>query len=205
MYFILNRITTNTVTLVSSSRSIFINEFGKEKLNKNTNFNKMFSLNTAQDNFNLEKSKLPIVSKTLSQTRKDMSNIGILHNKTPHILTNYFSIYDLKLKAKTNHINKLCFNSISSSESNYSGNVNNKVHNITLTLNNLVNFYKIRNYPSIYNFNIKNNLGIASQQRWLTRNSLLTESIVSNSFLFTQVKKLIGTGSLNSNFTNQSL
>lgn len=34
---------------------------------------------------------------------------------------------------------------------------------------------------------------------------MISESIVNNSFLFTQVKKLLGNGSLNNNFSNQSL
>jgi hypothetical protein len=39
----------------------------------------------------------------------------------------------------------------------------------------------------------------------LTRNSLLTESLVSNTFLITQVKKLIGNSSFNKDFTKNSL
>jgi hypothetical protein len=59
--------------------------------------------------------------------------------------------------------------------------------------------------PTTFNFNIENNLSIAKQQRWLVRNSLLTESIIPNSFLITQSKKLIGSGVLDKDFTNKTL
>jgi hypothetical protein len=46
---------------------------------------------------------------------------------------------------------------------------------------------------------------MAKQQRWLTRNSLLSESVIPNSFLITQAKKLIGQSTLNKDFTSKTL
>jgi hypothetical protein len=46
---------------------------------------------------------------------------------------------------------------------------------------------------------------MAKQQRWLTKNSLLNESIMPNSFLVTQSKKLIGLGFLDKDFTDKTL
>jgi hypothetical protein len=64
---------------------------------------------------------------------------------------------------------------------------------------------KTTNYPSHFNFNLKTNLTLAQQQRWLAKNSLLTESITHNSFLITQAKKLIGSGTLDKDSSNKSL
>jgi hypothetical protein len=98
--------------------------------------------------------------------------------------------------------------SITSSEALYTFplNINNfKIHNLSTTLNNVNILNKTKNHPHTFNFNLKSNLDVSNQQRWLTKNSLLTESITNNSFLITQAKKLIGTGLLNKDFSNQNL
>jgi hypothetical protein len=64
---------------------------------------------------------------------------------------------------------------------------------------------KLNKYPKFFNFNLENNLNVAKQQRWLVKNSLLTESIIPNSFLITQSKKLLGTGLVNKDFSNSTL
>jgi hypothetical protein len=149
------------------------------------------------------------VSKTLSQLRKDLlvlnnPNLKDLYRTEP-------SLYNLSLYTtlKPIHIRDIYSNfSITNSESAYTGRTNSlnyKTRNTSITLNYLNNLYKVHHSPTVFNFNIKSNLDIANQQRWLTRNSLLTESIVHNSFIFTQAKKLIGTGLLNKDFTNQTL
>lgn len=206
VYFLINRITTNTITSIVGGKNTYINEFNMGfNTNNDLSFKTMFSTNYI--NFSYEKYKMSLVSKTLSILRTDMYSINSLqtNKKNTTILTNYFNVYDLVLRAKTKPLSNSCFNSISTKESYYSGSYNSKVHNTVLTLGDLTSFYKVHNYPLVFNFNIKNNLNVANQQRWLTKNSLLTESIVNNSFLFTQVKKLIGTGSFNNSFTNQSL
>jgi hypothetical protein len=74
-----------------------------------------------------------------------------------------------------------------------------------LSLNDVHRVLKKNKYPNLFSFNLENNLNIAKQQRWFAKNSLLSESIIPNSFLVTQVKKLIGTGLLDSDFTNKTL
>jgi hypothetical protein len=64
---------------------------------------------------------------------------------------------------------------------------------------------KVVGYPSHFNFNLKTNLILAQQQRWFAKNSLLTESITHNSFLLTQAKKLIGSGTLDKDSSSKSL
>jgi hypothetical protein len=164
MYFLLNKITSNTVNLVTSDRDLFTNSFTIDKnLKENSNFTTMFNVST---NFNIEKYKLPLISKSLSKVRNDISSTNVFHKDTTSILTNNFSVYELVLKLKKPlNVNKFNFNSISNSESSYSGVYSNKVHSISLTLNDLTSFYKIHNYPSVFNFNVKDNLNIASQQR----------------------------------------
>jgi hypothetical protein len=105
-------------------------------------------------------------------------------------------------------LNKYIYTTVTASESVYTGcgSISNyKIRNTAVTLSYLNNLHKVYHLPNTFDFNIKPNLDISNQQRWLTKNSLLTESIVHNSFIFTQAKKLIGTGLLNKDLTNQTL
>jgi hypothetical protein len=152
------------------------------------------------------------VSKTLSKVRKDLSLVNsdtVALSSTKNIINlnnlGYLTILT-KVPHKPNYL--VISNSITSSESLYtrSSHLNNtRSHNSTLTLNELYTLTQSHQYPHTFNLNLKTNLDIANQQRWLTKNSLLTESIVNNSFLITQSKKLIGSGLLNKDFTNQNL
>jgi hypothetical protein len=80
-----------------------------------------------------------------------------------------------------------------------------KTKTTQITLNDIHKIGKTLNYPSHFNFNLKTNLILAQQQRWLAKNSLLTESITHNSFLLTQAKKLVGSGTLDKDSSNKSL
>jgi hypothetical protein len=80
-----------------------------------------------------------------------------------------------------------------------------KTKTTQITLNDIHRLGKTVNYPSHFNFNLKTNLILAQQQRWLAKNSLLTESITQNSFLLTQAKKLIGSGTLDKDSSNKTL
>lgn len=80
-----------------------------------------------------------------------------------------------------------------------------KVSSSNLNLNSIYRMSTLHKSLTFFNFNIENNLNISKQQRWLVKNSLLSESIVPNSFLITQVKKLLGSGILDKDFTNKSL
>jgi hypothetical protein len=83
--------------------------------------------------------------------------------------------------------------------------VNFKIKNTTINLSELSKIRNTQNYPLFFNFNLESNLNLSKQQRWLTKNSLLTESITNNSFLITQAKKLIGSGILDKDFTSKTL
>jgi hypothetical protein len=171
-YFFLNKISSNTLTLLSGNSNSAKNELYIHK-NSNPNLDLKTMFTTLTFTPNSEKYKIPLISKTLSLVRKDISIINTVPTKNIDALTNYFTPYDLINQTKTNrYINKVISLSnttcISESESSYSSIntlVNNKVHNTTLTLNALSKFYKTKNYPVIFNFNIKNNLNIANQQR----------------------------------------
>merc|ERR1712023_108097 len=80
-----------------------------------------------------------------------------------------------------------------------------KTHNTSLNLNELYKLSRSSLFRSKFNFNLESHLNISNQQRWLTKNSLLSESIIHNSFRITQAKKLLGTGLLNPNYTSNSL
>jgi hypothetical protein len=97
---------------------------------------------------------------------------------------------------------------LSTHEFNYiSGRVVNYrfVKNYPVTPFSLSKLSNIILYPSFFNFNIDHNLFLSKQQRWLTRNTLLNSSIVNNSFLITQSKKLLGQNVLNHNMSTASL
>ena len=82
---------------------------------------------------------------------------------------------------------------------------NNSNKSLRLNLHSLYKLYGNSSYPTFFDFNVEKNLNNAKQQRWLVRNSLLSESIINNSFLITQAKKIIGLGSLSKDFTNKTL
>jgi hypothetical protein len=77
--------------------------------------------------------------------------------------------------------------------------------NFRLNLHTMYNLYSKKNYPLLFDFNINTNLENAKQQRWFVRNSLLSESIINNSFLVTQAKKIIGLGSTSRDFSSNTL
>lgn len=58
---------------------------------------------------------------------------------------------------------------------------------------------------SLTNLNTQNALSNAKQDRWLLRNSLLSENLILNSNAFTQSKKLIGVNFLNSELTSRNV
>jgi hypothetical protein len=80
-----------------------------------------------------------------------------------------------------------------------------QVRNISLDINFLNKFFKKTRNTTLFNFNLENNLNISKQYRWLTKNSLLNESIINNSYLLTQSKKLIGLGIFDKDFSNKNL
>lgn len=58
---------------------------------------------------------------------------------------------------------------------------------------------------AITNFNTQDALRSAKQDRWLVRNSLLSENLITNSNAFTQSKKLLGVNFLNSDAATKNV
>jgi hypothetical protein len=56
-----------------------------------------------------------------------------------------------------------------------------------------------------FDFNLLNNLNMGKEQRWLVKNSNLTEFLNRNNNMFTQSKKLLGHTFYNNNFSNKNL
>lgn len=184
---------------------------------KNTNFSNLFSL--SQNNDSIVKkstfSSIPILSKKLNLVTKNISletyyNINKNLNNSSKInstllITNSINYNTLKLKIKDKYGSKITITDSEAFYTNMNLLSNLKIKNTKTNINDLLKISKSLNNFTFFNFNIKNNLNIAEQQRWLARNSLLSESIIPNSFLITQSKKLIGSGILDKDFSNKSL
>jgi hypothetical protein len=74
----------------------------------------------------------------------------------------------------------------------------NSLKSLTFDLNTIHNLNTHKNFPVLLNFNLYSNLSNAKQDRWLLRNSLLSNSGIIDSNSYTQAKKLIGYSSLDS-------
>jgi hypothetical protein len=74
-----------------------------------------------------------------------------------------------------------------------------------LTNKDYFSFFKIKFYPLFFDLNLEKSLLNSKEQRWLVKNSLLTEFMVSNSYSLTQSKQLMGVLPYNSNFSIQNL
>jgi hypothetical protein len=155
----------------------------------------------------------PFFSKNISSLHKNLSlvkpssNLNTTNNS--NFINNLGSIKLLTLKIKTPFSERIYTEtSLTQNEAYYIGStnlINFKIKNVQVTLNDLYKTFMTPLCPTTFNFNVENNLNIAKQQRWLVKNSLLTESIIPNSFLITQSKKLIGSGVLDKDFTNKTL
>lgn len=172
-----------------------------------------FFTNTSE-RANLGINYLHFFSKNLSQTN---NNLNLLTNylSVPRLTTTYLSpsmfinidnlMYStLKVRGGVTGLKK----TFTEEEFLYikSPNIDHrKVQNTQLNLNWLNHFTSTSIPLTRFNFNIIPNMSISKQQRWLVRNSLLNESVMSNSFLLTQTKKLLGSGLLDKNFSNKTL
>jgi YHS domain-containing protein len=158
----------------------------------------------------ISSNKNPLFSKSLSQVKTHLMFVDYYSHRNTNcnyhrLMTNTF-YNTLISKTKSNiSINN---HNTTNSESYYvdpKGYDFSKTKTTQITLNDIHKMNKTVNYPSHFNFNLKTNLILAQQQRWLAKNSLLTESITHNSFLVTQAKKLIGSGTLDKDSSNKSL
>lgn len=204
-YNIINKLSNNTLVSIENKLIISSDSLPTVSTKKSiSNFNNLFN-NSIQT--------IPFFSKTLSKVNQNLhflnkyscinkSNQDILN--TSNVLKNQVNLLTILVKKPTYSIN----NTLSVSESFYSNlqHLNNfKIKNTQINLNNIYKFNNLTRLPASFSFNLENNLNIAKQSRWLTRNSLLSEAIVPNSFLITQAKKLIGLGFLDKDFTDKSL
>ena len=77
--------------------------------------------------------------------------------------------------------------------------------NTRINLYNLNQLVRVKGYPNLFNFNIEDKLLNAKQYRWLAKNSLLSGSLLNNSSLITQSKKIIGLSLYSHDYSSTSL
>jgi hypothetical protein len=96
--------------------------------------------------------------------------------------------------------------SITSLESNY-GRVPtlNKMFHNPLNLKNIQNRNNLRKSLTYADFNLLTNINSGKEQRWLVKNSILTEFLTKNTNMFTQSKKLLGLANYDNNFSNKNI
>jgi hypothetical protein len=75
----------------------------------------------------------------------------------------------------------------------------------TLNLNTVQQLNDFTHISSLSNFNVYSNLSQAKQDRWLLRNSLLSNSSIVDANSYTQAKKVLGSTSLDSNSTSTNI
>jgi hypothetical protein len=186
----------------------------KKIINHTYKFTGLFN-NIKNTPINNNKSQIPNFSKLLSKVNKDIFIGTVNINNALNSPVNNNPCYSNKLINSTvkllseGKINNNKFRSnVLRSESFYQGSVNIdqlKVRNLKTNLNTIFSMSKVINNLTFFNFNLETNLNIAKQQRWFAKNSLLSESIVPNSFLITQSKNLIGSRVLDKDFSNNTL
>ena len=151
-------------------------------------------------------------SKILNYVKSNTTNFsntipGITNYKVTPVIN--LSLYKVNTTTQTKSLTRN-IRLITSTEARYSFNdfllpYINSHKNITINLNTLSTISKqLKNYNS-FDFNIEKNLQSAKQDRWLIRNSLLSESIINNTFSITQAKKIIGLGTLDKDLSSKSL
>jgi hypothetical protein len=210
LYKLINRVGYNAL---ESTNQHYINKHPNQYISTDSskNFTKLFNKDTKITNqLNIP---IPLFSKMLSTLSGSLGlsscNSTFDNNvklSSVNQLTTNFKY--LTIKSRTNPKQNCLSNSLTDNESYYIrtlGSLNYKTHNQKITLNKLNKTLSINNYPRFFNFNIENNLSVSKQQRWLSKNSILSESIIPNSFLITQSKKLIGSGVFDNDFTNKTL
>lgn len=96
--------------------------------------------------------------------------------------------------------------SLTSSESNY-GKIPtpNKMINTSLNLKNVQTYNNLHKSLTYFDFNLLTNINSGKEQRWLVKNSILTEFLTKNTNSFTQSKKLLGLSNYNNSFSNKNI
>jgi hypothetical protein len=211
---ILNKITNRT--LFNLKTHYFNNKKLTNSLTQPKNINNISDLfknntfiNTSTPYTNDKHSILLQFSKQLNTLNSNIFLLNIIGSKltTNHNYNFYSNLNLVTLKTKNKNTFSKC-SSITLDEAFYKNTpilTNSKVINLKSTLLDINKIYKIINNSSFLHFNIENSINISKQQRWLSKNSLLSESITQNSFLITQSKELIGSGILDKNFSSKNL
>ena len=216
-YRFFNKITNNTLLSLEARSSGIVYGGSNNNSKIKTVHDQLFN---NQGSHNTHSTLVPFFSKNLSNLRKNLSlldqsyqnlNNSLVTTSQPtnsFLNNNSFNTYIVRTKQTTPSLVNTVSSSFTNSEGFYSNskNLNNfKIKSAQVSLNDIHKLYNLSNYPVFFNFNLEKNLNMAKQQRWLTKNSLLSESIMPNSFLVTQSKKLIGLGFLDKDFTDKTL
>lgn len=208
VYRILNQTTQNILLSLKSNYKLkTLKHRSKEN---NPQYTTLFNTNTSNS---IKNNITPNFSKILSIVKKDINYLNFFNLSTTaynHLnikVSNNINYNTLTLKSSSsNYKTLLNVNTLSSKESYYLNSnslLNFKIKTLKTDLNTILKLTKHNN--TLFNFNLETNLNTSKQQRWFTRNSLLGESIIPNSFLITQSKKLIGSGILDKDFSNKTL
>jgi len=80
-----------------------------------------------------------------------------------------------------------------------------KMFHTPLNLKNLQTYNNIHKSLTYFDFNLLTNINSGKEQRWLVKNSILTEFLTKNTNAFTQSKKLLGLSNYNNNFSNKNI
>ena len=116
---------------------------------------------------------------------------------------NYYSIFS---KKNPFHDRSSLINSVSRIESNYVSVLSkSNFVNTSVNLNYLNKLQLDNNVIMFSSLNIYKNLENLKQERWLMKNSLLSEKLVINSNSFTQAKKILGLNVFNTNVSFKNI
>ena len=118
-----------------------------------------------------------------------------------HIDFLLYDLLDLNYSESGSWKPRQVFNNITNYQPNF--NFDNKSLAITLSDINELSNSKYNN--ALSNFNVFANLNQSKQNRWLLKNSLLSNSISSNFFHFTQAKALVGNSLYSSEGTSNNI
>ena len=200
IYKFLNKLTINTLSSIENTLTSMPKRQNNQPSPSPVSLKNLF-------NTQPKPQLIPFFSKTLSKLHGDLSLIN--SNFKYEGSNKQFFINNLFMSTLQIKKSKLSLaHTLSLDESLYSNipTLNNlKLRSSQIHLNDIHRFNKLTKSPIFFNFNIENNLNTSKQLRWLTKNSLLSEAIMPNSFLITQAKKLIGLGFLDKDFSDKTL
>lgn len=80
-----------------------------------------------------------------------------------------------------------------------------EIHQLDIESSNLNKISSYNTALSLTGLNTQEALKLSKEDRWLVRNSLMSENLILNSNAFTQSKKLLGTNFLNSNIASKNV